>query len=39
MSDAGTITPETQIKESLAPVVVGGGGGSREIDEAHYKGS
>ena len=35
----GDVAPETQTKESLAPVVVGGGGGSREIDEAHYKGS
>ena len=33
----GDVAPETQIKESLAPVVVGGGGGSREIDEALYK--
>jgi hypothetical protein len=38
-SETGDVAPETQIKESLAPVVVGGGGGSREIDEAHYKGS
>ena len=33
----GDVAPETQTKESLAPVVVGGGGGSREIDEALYK--
>ena len=33
----GDVAPETQTKESLAPVVVSGGGGSREIDEALYK--
>ena len=38
-SETADVAPETQTKESLAPVVVGGGGGSREIDEAHYKGS
>jgi hypothetical protein len=35
----GDVVPETETKESITPVVVGGGGGSREIDEAHYKGS
>ena len=35
----GDVAPETETKESITPVVVGGGGGSREIDEAHYKGS
>ena len=34
----GDVAPETETKESITPVVVGGGG-SREIDEAHYKGS
>jgi len=34
----GGIAPETQTKESITPVVAGGGGGSREIDELLYKG-
>ena len=33
----GDVAPETQAKESITPVVAGGGGGSREIDEALYK--
>ena len=33
----GDVAPETETKESITPVVVGGGGGSREIDEALYK--
>jgi len=33
----GDVVPETETKESITPVVVGGGGGSREIDEALYK--
>ena len=38
-SETGTdVTPETQTKESVAPLVVGGGGDT-EIDDAHYKGS
>ena len=32
----GDVAPETETKESITPVVVGGGG-SREIDEALYK--
>ena len=33
----GDVAPETETKESITPVSVGGGGGSREIDEALYK--
>jgi hypothetical protein len=33
----GDVVPETETKESITPVVIGGGGGSREIDEALYK--
>ena len=36
-SDADSLLNPT--KESIAPLVVGGGNGNREIDEAHYKGS
>jgi len=37
-SETGSdVAPETETKESITPVVVGGGGGSREIDEALYK--
>ena len=33
----GDVVPETETKESITPVFAGGGGGSREIDEALYK--
>ena len=36
-SETGDVVPETETKESITPVVAGGGGGSREIDEALYK--
>ena len=37
-SETGSdVAPETETKESITPVVVGGGGASREIDEALYK--
>tara|TARA_B100000927_G_scaffold65231_1_gene51429 strand:- start:4184 stop:6295 length:2112 start_codon:yes stop_codon:yes gene_type:complete len=38
-SETGDVVPETQTKESITPVSVGGGGGDTEIDDAHYKGS
>jgi len=38
-SETADVAPETQTKESLAPIPLGVGPGSREIDEAHYKGS
>ena len=38
-SETADVAPETQPKESLAPIPLGVGPGSREIDEAHYKGS
>ena len=39
-SETGTdVTPETQNRESITPILVGVGGGDSEIDDAHYKGS
>ena len=33
----GDVVPETKSKESLTPVVVGGGGGDNEVSDALYK--
>jgi hypothetical protein len=38
-SETGDVVPETQTKESITPIPLGIGPSSREIDEAHYKGS
>ena len=35
----GDVAPETETKESITPVSVGGGGGDSEVSDALYKGS
>tara|TARA_Y200000002_G_scaffold130443_1_gene107471 strand:- start:376 stop:864 length:489 start_codon:yes stop_codon:yes gene_type:complete len=35
----GDVVPETETKESITPVSVGGGGGDSEVSDALYKGS
>ena len=34
----GDVAPETENKESITPIVVGGGGGDSEVSDALYKG-
>ena len=37
-SETGDVSPETETKESLTPVIVGGGGGDSEVSDLLYKG-
>ena len=34
----GDVAPETETKESLTPVIIGGGGGDSEVGDLLYKG-